>query len=71
MRYALAGGAAVPALFDWARSGRRLLSDMSEIHGDCGAKFGAMREAPAASLDGVDVGASVAVYVEDELVVDL
>ena len=44
---------------------------MAEIHGDCGAKFGAVREALAASLEGVDVGASVAVYVEDELVVDL
>ncbi|MBP2326295.1 CubicO group peptidase (beta-lactamase class C family) [Kibdelosporangium banguiense] len=44
---------------------------MAEIHGMCDERFGAVREALAALLDKDDVGASVAVYVDDEPVVDI
>ncbi|MFI6519058.1 serine hydrolase domain-containing protein [Spirillospora sp. NPDC050679] len=44
---------------------------MAEIHGVCDERFGAVREALAASLDREDVGASAAVYLEGEPVVDL
>ncbi|WP_198676016.1 serine hydrolase domain-containing protein [Kribbella monticola] len=44
---------------------------MADIHGSCGGRFEAVRYALAKSLDTVDVGASAAVYVGDELVVDL
>ncbi|GII65857.1 serine hydrolase [Sphaerisporangium krabiense] len=44
---------------------------MAEINGTCDERFGAVREALAASLDKDDVGASVAVYVDGEPVADL
>jgi CubicO group peptidase (beta-lactamase class C family) len=44
---------------------------MAEVEGSCDGRFVAVREALVASLEGKDVGASVAVYVGDELVVDL
>ncbi|WP_067472590.1 serine hydrolase domain-containing protein [Actinomadura hibisca] len=44
---------------------------MAEIHGVCDERFGAVREVLAASLDRADVGASAAVYLEGEPVVDL
>lgn len=47
------------------------MSRMAEVEGTCDARFGAVREALVASLDGKDVGASVAVYLGDEPVVDL
>ncbi|MFC6082289.1 serine hydrolase domain-containing protein [Sphaerisporangium aureirubrum] len=43
---------------------------MAEVHGSCDDRFGAVRETLAGSLDG-DAGASVAVYVDGEPVVDL
>jgi CubicO group peptidase (beta-lactamase class C family) len=44
---------------------------MAEIHGICPDRFSAVREALAASLDADDVGASVAVHVDGEPVVDI
>jgi CubicO group peptidase (beta-lactamase class C family) len=44
---------------------------MADLHGTCTDRFSAVREALAASLDNKDVGASVAVYVDGEPVVDL
>ncbi|MFI5713805.1 serine hydrolase domain-containing protein [Kribbella sp. NPDC051620] len=44
---------------------------MGEVEGICDARFGAVRDAFVASLDDKDVGASVAVYLGDEPVVDL
>ncbi|WP_225728256.1 MULTISPECIES: serine hydrolase domain-containing protein [unclassified Nocardia] len=43
---------------------------MAEIHGHCAERFGGVAEVLAASLDGVDVGASAAVFVDGEAVVD-
>ncbi|RLU83680.1 serine hydrolase [Streptomyces griseocarneus] len=43
-----------------------------EIHGNCSTRFSAIREVFAASLrSGADVGASMAVFLDGELVVDL
>ncbi|MFI6999014.1 serine hydrolase domain-containing protein [Nocardia sp. NPDC050175] len=44
---------------------------MAEIHGRCDGQFGAVAEALTASLDGDDVGASAAVFVDGEAVVDI
>ncbi|MGW6497038.1 serine hydrolase domain-containing protein [Nonomuraea angiospora] len=44
---------------------------MAETHGVCEDRFGEVREMLAASLDKDDVGASVAVYVDGEPVVDI
>src|SRR5919205_196348 len=45
---------------------------MADIHGTCAERFGDVRTTMASHLDqGLDVGASVAVMVEGELVVDL
>jgi len=44
---------------------------MGDIHGSFDGRFGAVRDALAESLADRDVGASVAVFVGDELVVDL
>ena len=44
---------------------------MAEIQGICDKRFGVVREALAASLDNDDVGASAAVYLDGELVVDI
>ncbi|WP_248966124.1 serine hydrolase domain-containing protein [Sphaerisporangium perillae] len=44
---------------------------MAEIHGRCEDRFGEVREMLAASLGNDDVGASVAVYVDGEPVVDI
>jgi CubicO group peptidase (beta-lactamase class C family) len=44
---------------------------MAETRGSCDGRFEVVREALAASLGDKDVGASVAVYVGDEPVVDL
>jgi CubicO group peptidase (beta-lactamase class C family) len=44
---------------------------MAEIHGVCEERFGQVREVLAASLDDEDVGASAAVYVDGEPVVDI
>ncbi|MGW0840460.1 serine hydrolase domain-containing protein [Streptomyces sp. NPDC002787] len=44
---------------------------MAQTHGTCTDRFAPVREALAASLDDKDVGASVAVYVDGEPVVDL
>jgi CubicO group peptidase (beta-lactamase class C family) len=46
--------------------------DMAEVHGTCEARFDGVRNALSASLDsGGDVGASVAVYLHGEPVVDI
>ncbi|WP_433171746.1 serine hydrolase domain-containing protein [Actinoallomurus sp. CA-150999] len=44
---------------------------MAEIRGVCDGRFGKVAEALAASLDADDVGASAAVYVDGEPVVDI
>jgi len=44
---------------------------MAEVHGMCEKRFGAVRDALAESLDGEDVGACAAVYVDGEPVVDI
>ena len=45
---------------------------MAEVHGDCPDRFAAVRDTLAASLDaGTDVGASVAVFLDGEAVVDI
>ncbi len=44
---------------------------MTEIRGVCAARFGAVRDALAESLDQDDVGASAAVFVDGEPVVDI
>jgi CubicO group peptidase (beta-lactamase class C family) len=44
---------------------------VAEIHGVCNERFEAVREALAESLDSDDVGASAAVYLDGEPVVDL
>jgi CubicO group peptidase (beta-lactamase class C family) len=51
--------------------GRVLDVPMADINGSCDERFGAVRDALAKSLDSTDVGASAAVYVGDELMVDL
>ena len=44
---------------------------MTDIYGICNERFEKVREALAESLDGIDVGASAAVYLDGEPVVDL
>ena len=44
---------------------------MAEIQGVCDKRFGAVRDALEASLDRDDVGASAAVYLDGEPVVDI
>ena len=44
---------------------------MAEVQGVCDKRFGAVRDALAASLDRDDVGASAAVYLDGEPVVDI
>ncbi|MFJ8017021.1 serine hydrolase domain-containing protein [Streptomyces sp. NPDC096339] len=44
---------------------------MTDVRGLCEPRFGAVREALEASLDEYDVGASVAVYLDGEPVVDI
>jgi len=44
---------------------------VAEIHGVCDKRFGAVRTALAESLDGDDVGASAAVFLDGEPVVDI
>ncbi len=44
---------------------------MAEIQGECGKRFAAVKDALAESLSNDDVGASVAVYLDGEPVVDL
>jgi CubicO group peptidase (beta-lactamase class C family) len=44
---------------------------VTEVQGICDKRFGAVREALGASLDSDDVGASAAVYVDGEPVVDI
>ncbi|WP_133984830.1 serine hydrolase domain-containing protein [Kribbella voronezhensis] len=44
---------------------------MADIHGSCDERFEAVRDSLTKSLDTKDVGASAAVYLGDELVVDL
>ena len=44
---------------------------MAHIEGNCDERFGAVREALAESLDKKDVGASVAIFVDGEPVVDI
>jgi CubicO group peptidase (beta-lactamase class C family) len=44
---------------------------VTEIHGECDERFGAVRVALAEYLDTIDVGASAAVFVDGEPVVDL
>ncbi|HEX6518939.1 MAG TPA: serine hydrolase domain-containing protein [Streptosporangiaceae bacterium] len=44
---------------------------MAEIHGVCDKRFEAVRAALAESLDGEDVGACAAVYLNGEPVVDI
>jgi Beta-lactamase class C and other penicillin binding proteins len=44
---------------------------MAEVHGNCDERFTGVRDALAASLDRDDVGASAAVYLDGEPVVDL
>jgi CubicO group peptidase (beta-lactamase class C family) len=44
---------------------------MADIHGTCDERFEAVRDSLATSLENKDVGASVAVYLGDEPVVDL
>jgi len=44
---------------------------MTDIEGTCEDRFSAVRDALAASLAGDDVGASAAVFVDGEPVVDL
>src|ERR1039458_8467359 len=45
---------------------------MAEVHGTCDARFDGVRRALSSSLDsGADVGASVAVYLHGEPVVDI
>jgi len=43
----------------------------TDVHGTCDERFGAVKEALAASLRDRDVGASAAVYLDGEPVVDL
>ena len=46
--------------------------DMAEVDGTCEARFDGVRKALSASLDsGADVGASVAIYLHGEPVVDI
>jgi CubicO group peptidase (beta-lactamase class C family) len=44
---------------------------VTDVHGFCGNRFGAVRRALAESLDDQDVGASAAVFVDGEPVVDI
>ena len=44
---------------------------MAEIQGVCDKRFGAVRDALADSLDGDDVGACAAVYLDGEPVADV
>ena len=44
---------------------------MAEVHGSCDDRFAAVREALARNLDGEELGASVAVDLDGETVVDL
>lgn len=62
----------VPPFIRWLRPrAPRYLPHMALTHGTCTDRFAAVREALAASLDDKDVGASVAVFVDGEPVVDL
>lgn len=47
------------------------IAPMAEIHGRCESSFGKVAEVLSASLDTNDVGASAAVYVDGEPVVDI
>src|SRR3712207_957922 len=44
---------------------------MAEVHGNCDERFAGVRDALAAQLDGEELGASVAVDVDGETVVDI
>jgi hypothetical protein len=44
---------------------------VADVQGICGERFGAVRQALADSLDADDVGASAAVYLDGEPVVDI
>ena len=44
---------------------------MAEVHGNCDDRFTAVREALARNLEGDELGASVAVDLDGETVVDL
>ncbi len=44
---------------------------MAEVHGSCDDRFSAVREALAEQLDGEELGASIAVDLDGETVVDL
>jgi CubicO group peptidase (beta-lactamase class C family) len=44
---------------------------MAEVHGTCDDRFGGVRDALAAQLDGDELGASIAVDVDGETVVDV
>ena len=47
------------------------VGEMAEVHGSCDPRFEKMREILSANIDsGADVGASVAVMLDGELVVD-
>ena len=54
----------------WPRRGLRL-AYMTDVKGMCEPRFAAVEEALAASLGKDDVGASVAVHLDGEPVVDL
>jgi CubicO group peptidase (beta-lactamase class C family) len=48
------------------------LTPMVDVHGTCDARFGPVRDTPAAQLDsGNETGASIAVDVEGRTVVDI
>ena len=44
---------------------------MAEVHGSCDDRFAAVREALAQQLDGDELGASIAVDLDGETVVDI
>src|SRR3954465_8294220 len=44
---------------------------MAEVHGTCDDRFSAVREAAAAQLDAEELGASIAVDVDGETVLDI
>lgn len=57
---------------EWcALAGRSWLAAVTDIRGDCEDRFSKVREVLAASLESEDVGASAAVFVDGEPVVDL
>jgi CubicO group peptidase (beta-lactamase class C family) len=47
------------------------VTHVTEVHGFCGKRFGPVRRALAESLDDQDVGASAAVFLDGEPVVDI